>query len=154
MKINLIPLIIGGGTPYFDSLYKLNFFLLYFRLFISVLKIYYSINESLIEIGTCLILYKALKYTNSYLCGIYIGICMLAVLFSWIELMKKGRFKFNLGFQNLYFLIVSNFSIVLYIISIYFIFWSYQEINFLEKNDKIPLFANQEKSKFFSEEGK
>ena len=140
----------GGGIPYFDRLYKLNFFLLYFRLFISILKIYYSINESLIEIGTCLILYKALKNVNSYLCGIYIGICLLAVLLSWIQLVKKGRFQLNLGFQNLYFLIVSNFSIVLYIISIYFIFWGYQEINFLERNDKNPLFANQEKSKFFS----
>lgn len=113
----------------------INYWYLLIRLILCVFKLKYSFIETFIEIFACTVLYYALKWKNPYLCTYYTTFSLFEILYSWVDLLVKaqntGYFR-KFTFDNVYYLIVCNMSVVFYIISAYFLFCAYKELKIFE----------------------
>jgi len=130
-----------------EKVLKVNFSLFYFRVTLCLLKFRYSWYEAILELFTCFALYRALKQKNSYLLAVYIAFGLFAILFSWIGLIKKLQsqdFFLYYNSEDLYYMAISNISVILYIVVLYFLFLAYQEIeNFGEDKVNKEIFSNE-----------
>ena len=134
-----------------EKVYKLNFPLFYVRVILTFFKFQYSLTEAFIELFTCFVLFRCLKQKNAFIIVLYIAFGLFEILFSWIGMVKKLQndcFSINFCSDDIYFLVVSNISVILYVVAIYFLFWTYQEIELWneEKTDK-EISSNEVKSK-------
>ena len=128
----MISVGVSANNPIFDRVYFLNSLLFYIRLFLTPFKIYYSNAEMIFDLFSCILFYKALSERNYYMHSIYVFYCIIALLYCWLEITKRLQFYEIITFDKLYFFIVSMINSIVYIISIYFVFWVYQELKQLE----------------------
>lgn len=129
------PLLISDFNEDLSKIHRLITILLYFRCILCILKLYYTIPESCLELLSIYIIYTAFTEENPYRCTLYTAFALIEILYTWTELIRKLQNPYILNtfsFQGVYSLIIANISVILYIITIYFVYAGYQIIMVLQ----------------------
>lgn len=128
-------LLLSDCNEELSKIYRLITILLYFRGILCILKLYYSIPECCLELCSIYIVYTAFTEENSYRCTLYTTFSLIEILYTWTEFIRKLQNPYILNtfsFQGVYSLIIANFSAILYIITIYFVYKAYQILMILQ----------------------